>query len=487
MSTEAELEVERCGLERMDTALVAAGLLLPGVLSHEQYTKIRYGLSLARLGVFQPGAAELGGPSGRREVRVDERGIEVLREQILATLGPILSAEMEAGAQLIRAREWLSQFRSLITATREEILRAHSDDFSAEELDAEIGTKTLVVVAGGGGGAGYIYLGAFAALDRLGIEPGLIVGASMGSVIGLFRARWKKPDFASHIKLATSLEPDKVFRFASIRRRYGLPGVMRLFLQDSIGERLNLGDGSPCRLSDLEIPFVSVVAGVRPDALRASPDEWGHTRRLGGTEKPSRLALSAQVGKQLLQMMALVNPVSVSAIGLGADDRTVDANAVDAVGFSAAIPGILHYDVTRNDPQMHQILEPLMEREEVVALIDGGVAANVPAHLARRVVEEGRIGTRNACILALDSFRPRLSLSHAWLWPVMRMVEMQLPEQKPFANFLIRFSRTLSPVTLLPGSESIERVLLDGRQQTERVAPNLQGSLQRFGWVPAEL
>ena len=483
MSTESGIEVQRSELEKMDRALVDAGLLLPGVLSHEQYTKIRYALSLARLSSFQPGAAVSGARNDRPDVVIDDSWAASLRQAVRETLKPILLGHDEPGGQLVAAREWLEQFRGEIATTRTRILQAHSEDFSVAELDAEIGRKTLVVVAGGGGGSGYIYLGAFAALDRLGIIPGLIVGASMGSVIGLFRARWRHPDFASHVRLATSLEADRVFRFASIRRRYGLPGIMRLFLQGSIGEGLNLPDGSPCRISDLEIPFVSVVAGVRPDALRSSPDEWGEVRRLGAAEKPSRIALSAQVGKQLLQMMDFFNPVSVSAIGLGQDDRTMHANAVDAVGFSAAIPGILHYDVTRNDPEMHEILGSLMEREQVVALIDGGVAANVPARLARQTVAQGRIGTRNVCVLALDSFRPRLVPSHAWLWPVMRMVEGQLREQRPYANFMVRFTGTLSPITLLPGLAAFARVMSEGQQQTESIAPALQATLKPFGWV----
>ena len=483
MSTESEKEVQRGELDRIDRALVETGLLLPGVLSHEQYTKLRYGLSLARLTTFQPGAAATGRCNERPDVVIEETDIRDLHQEILATLGPILLSAAEPGARLVSAREWLEKFRPLITATRDRLLQVHGDQFSAEELDAEVGRKALVVVAGGGGGAGYIYLGAFAALERLGIVPGLIVGSSMGSVVGLFRARWRAPDIASHMELATSLEADRIFRFASIRRRYGLPGIMRLFLQSSIGERLNLPDGSPCRISDLEIPFVSVVAGVRSDALRSSPDEWGEVRKLGGTEKPSRIALSARVGKQLLQMMDFFNPVSVSAIGLGQDDRTMHANAVDAVGFSAAIPGILHYDVTRNDPEMHEILGSLMEREQVVALIDGGVAANVPARLARQTVAQGRIGTRNVCVLALDSFRPRLVPSHAWLWPVMRMVEGQLREQRPYANFMVRFTGTLSPITLLPGLDAVARVMSEGQQQTESIAPALQATLKPFGWV----
>ena len=53
-------------------------------------------------------------------------------------------------------------------------------------------------------------------------------------------------------------------------------------------------------------------------------------------------------------------------------------DAVDAAGFSSAVPGVLHYDMTRDDPRMTEMLETLMEREDVVGLVDGGVANNVP-------------------------------------------------------------------------------------------------------------
>ena len=65
----------------------------------------------------------------------------------------------------------------------------------------------------------------------------------------------------------------------------------------------------------------------------------------------------------------------------------------------------------------------------------------------------------------------------------MRMVEMQLGDQRPYANFVLRFTGTLSPVTLLPGTESIERVMREGQKQTERIAPALQATLQPFLWV----
>ncbi|MEO2169789.1 MAG: patatin-like phospholipase family protein [bacterium] len=483
MSTEQKIEMDLLKLERMDRGLVAANRALPGVLSHEQYTKLRYAFALARLTAFAPGAARSGGREARLSVRVAPEGIAKLRQRLLARLGPALVPELESGAQLIRARRWLTKLRPEITETRAALLRHHLNDFSVGELDAELGHKTLVVVAGGGGGAGYIYLGAFDALDRVGLTPGLLVGSSMGSVIGLFRARQRKPDFRSHLKLATSLDPEQVFRFVGLNRRYGLPGIMRLFLQHSIGETFRFPDGTGYRIEDLEIPFIPVVAGVRPDALRSPPEEWGEQQHLGGAERPNRLALSAQVGRQLVQLARFLTPVAVKQIGMGADDLTRSANAVDAVGFSAAIPGILHYDVTRDDPPMVAILDAVMERDEVVALVDGGVAANVPACLAWRTVQEGRIGTRNAYILAWDCFSPRLALSQAWLWPVMRLVQLQLAEQQRYATHLLQFDKTLSPMTLLPGRPLLERIMAEGRRQTDAILPEVQAVMAPFGWV----
>ena len=39
-------------------------------------------------------------------------------------------------------------------------------------------------------------------------------------------------------------------------------------------------------------------------------------------------------------------------IYLGADKLTKAFDVLDAIGFSAAIPGIFHYDILRNDPRM---------------------------------------------------------------------------------------------------------------------------------------
>jgi hypothetical protein len=59
-----------------------------------------------------------------------------------------------------------------VAATRRAVLDAHVNDFSAQELDDEVGVKTLVSIAGGGGGAGYVYIGAWDVMQRGGLIPG---------------------------------------------------------------------------------------------------------------------------------------------------------------------------------------------------------------------------------------------------------------------------------------------------------------------------
>ena len=55
---------------------------------------------------------------------------------------------------------------------------------------------------------------------------------------------------------------------------------------------------------------------------------------------------------QLTRVMHFVNPRVAKEIVLGAEDDTALFDVIDCVGFSAAIPGLLHYDTTRDDPAM---------------------------------------------------------------------------------------------------------------------------------------
>jgi predicted acylesterase/phospholipase RssA len=190
------------------------------------------------------------------------------------------------------------------------------------------------------------------------------------------------------------------------------------------------------------------------------------------------------VAIQLVRVIGFINPRVVQEIVIGRDELTESFNAVDAVGFSAAIPGLLHYDVTRDDPRMEKILTALMEREDVVALVDGGVANNVPVGPAWRQVREGRIGTRNAYFLAFDCFHPQGGLGHVWMQPLTRVVGLQVALNERYAHRRVELRPTLSPVNLLPRSDELDQAVRWGRDQIEmEEIPRLEKFFERVRWV----
>ena len=72
-----------------------------------------------------------------------------------------------------------------------------------------------------------------------------------------------------------------------------------------------------------------------------------------------------------------------------------DVDALDAAGFSSALPGVIHYDVFRDDPRMHSLLTQYMGDHGIARFIDGGLVDNLPARAAWRAVHKGEIGTRS--------------------------------------------------------------------------------------------
>ncbi len=183
-------------------------------------------------------------------------------------------------------------------------------------------------------------------------------------------------------------------------------------------------------------------------------------------------------------MIGFINPMVVEEIVIGRDELTRDFNAIDAAGFSAAIPGLLHYDMTRDDPHMESTLTQLMERDDVVALVDGGVVNNVPSAPAWRQVQQGRIGTRNAYLLAFDCFHPQIGLGHLWLQPVTRLISLQVALNERYSHQRIKFHPTLSPINLLPGESALEKAVAWGRDQITPELPRLAKFFERVRWSP---
>lgn len=468
----------------MENKLITGLFEHPGVVSRKVEHQLRYALALASLEVFQPGAARKGGRTKRPDVVVRSPRLAGWRRRVMGNLGKVLIDTKDSRERIDRAIHALFPMLPNLEKTREEVIEKYADHFTARELDQELGQKTLVCVAGGGGGAGYVYLGAWEVLQNAGLVPGYLIGASIGAVLGLFRARQREIDFDEYLHIAKGMKREEIFRFVSLRTRFGLPGIVRLYLHTAFANQFPPIDDRYFELPDLEIPYEAIVAGVRRNALGGlDPEQYAQAHHLDADKRPNRLQLRAQIASQLVRMVGLINPRAVQEIVVGGDALTRRFNAIDAAGFSAAIPGVLHYDVTRDDPHMDRMLGDLMEREDVTALVDGGVANNVPARTAWRKVQAGKIGTRNVYVLAFDCFHPQIGIQHLMFQPITRVVAYQVALNQRFAHKRIEFKPTLSPINLLPNPNDLDRAVGWGRQQMSELLPEIQKFFERVKWV----
>lgn len=482
--SDEEREETLLRLQRLESKWVDALHTHPGSVPRRTEHRLRYALALASLDTFQPGAARLGRRTERAEVRVRSPRLRRWPERVLDALeGPLLRTR-DRGRRIHAAAEALEPLLPPMERLRDELIEKYADTFSTRELDQELGIKSLVNAAGGGGGSAYVYIGAWEVMEKAGILPRYLIGASMGAVLGLFRAVRREADLGPYVALAKRMRREEVFRFVSLRTRYGLPGVMRLCLDAGIGHVFRNRDGRRLRLDDMEIPFEAVVAGLRRSALSGSPEEYAMAHHLHEDKRPGPLALRRQIAVQLVNLVGFVGSRASREIVLGSDELTASFDAVDAAGFSAAIPGILHYDTEENDLRMDALLSELCEREEVVALVDGGVANNVPSRTAWRRVQEGVIGTRNAYVLSFDCFHPQITLGHVFLQPLTRVIGLQVASGDRYTHRRVEFRPTLSPLNLLPRPAEVDRAVGWGRKQMSREIPKLQKYLERVRWHP---
>ena len=471
-------------LQRMEASLVRANMGRPDVLDRSTYENLRYLLAFARLTQFQPGAAKAGGRiDGPHDVDVREE-IAPFRRLALDALRRPLREETNVARRLHEAEATLGRLAPALNEVRDSLTKGRRKTVKVADLDAECGTRTLVGIGGGGGGAGFVYIGAFHYLEDKGLVPSYMVGASIGAVLGCFRARAVPGRWGEWIGIAERIDAASLFTRPPDGRRYGLPGMMGLNLDSVIGPTMSDEAGRRLSLDELAIPFDIVVGGVRRRSFERLPDRFKETgaeteRRQART--PGRLA--AGVATRMWQVAAFVDPRIVKTITLGADELTARLTAVHAAGFSASIPGVLHYDVPRSDEESSIVLDQLFEREEISALVDGGTASNVPAEQAWRQVQAGRIGTRNAVYLAFDCFHPSWDPSHLWLRPITQGVQLQMNRNARFADWIVRFDHALSPVTLVPGAEKIRRALTWGREAVTDVAPMMNAMFEPVRWT----
>jgi predicted acylesterase/phospholipase RssA len=156
-------------------------------------------------------------------------------------------------------------------------------------------------------------------------------------------------------------------------------------------------------------------------------------------------------------------------IYLGADEETRAFDAIDAVGFSSALPGVIHYDVVRDDERMHGLLRALLERHDLFRLVDGGLVDNLPAREAWAAVQRGATGGRNAFVVALEGFGPKITQP---LWYGLEQLAAQnVARNKPFIHLHRSFQRVLSPLEVVPDDAALQRAIQGGKAELHRDMP----------------
>lgn len=464
------LEMTLLRLKRMEAALIRSQLANSSVLPSADYDLLRYALVLARLQAVRPGAARSAAPArlAVADVVLDQLPLEPLRALLLELLYPPLREQRNLLLRLAQLRQQVDRVRVAAATARQALLQSHTGELTASDLDEEICHKVLVIMPGGGGGAGYVYSGFIAHLLKEGIQPSYIVGASIGALLGGLMARDQPPDIPALLAWGKGLKVRQIFSQPYLSSALSLPGLVRLHLR-GMDKLLRLPDGQPMRLKDTAIPYDAMVAGVKASAYASLPKF-----------KPGRLhssRLPMRIAERMVMMLSYFSPKVATEVLVGGTPETENLRLVDAIGLSSAIPGILQYEPREKDETSLAILAALREKHGLATFMDGGMVANVPARAAWRAVERGRIGRRNAYYLAMDCFGPQWGAGHTWLYPVTQMIQAQLPAQRPFYDWLVQFSKTPSPVNLLPSPEMFDNAYQWGWQQAEVILPQLKAAL----------
>ena len=457
-------------LQGLEQSLIRAVVANPAPILPREVWKLRYAIAFAALERFSPGASA--GTPGRGDVTVSADLVAPFRAKLLELLTPALRHEQPVADRLSSAAIALRALDAPLREARKKLLAKHANDFSAAELDAELCHKRLVLIAGGGGGAGFVYIGALARLAAEGLIPDLIVGSSIGALLGAFVARSRKADFPAMLAFAKGMTAGSLFAPPKLVAPHGMPGLLRLHLA-GFADVFRRDDGAPMRIADLEVPYEAVVGGIRARVYDRLPVLLRTPRPDG-----ARRGLSQQIAERMWQLTTLVTPNLIDEVVIGRDAETREWDVVEAMGFSAAIPGVLQFEPLQRSVRMESLLDKLCAARGLAAIVDGGVANNVPAKPAWRSVHGGRIGSRNAFYLAFDCFRPQADPRHLWLWPVTQAIQLQLPANRPYFDWLLQFQPTLSPVNLLPSAQEMDKSADWGREQVEAILPLLRKALE---------
>ncbi len=451
---------------RGEIALARKLLEDPLFLHPRRLDLLRYAVRLAQISTIGSEPGDL----------VDRVGSFRLR--LLQLLAPVLPTD-PAAIDPARLDGRLDKVALLVGQTRDKIVGAGL--VSEERLDAEIAHKRLVVVLGGAAGSGYVFLGALNKLERMGIAPAYLVGCSVGSVLAVVRARIPTFELEALFEDIRRLREKGVFRTPDLNPRFGLPAALRLDLRGALGE-LFAGPDGQLALRDMALPVDCLSTGLGPGALSEPRESYARVVDADLHDASDLAELGSGVRARVVGTvisLAMSRKVFVPLL-MGSDADTAELPALDAAGFSAAIPGLLSYDPPVDDARSAAILDGLMTRHELAGIVDGALTSLIPARYAWEAIESGRIGSHHCAILALDAVaKPRGA--NAVLAPLLRTISATADRDRPFWDLHVNFRKAPPFLDLFPTLARLRRSAQNGEREFGATAELLRALLAPLG------
>lgn len=343
----------------------------------------------------------------------------------------------------------VSSINQIVKTTQNDLLSFFAGKLQIKDLDNAIAKRPLALALGGGGGTCYVFIGVFKAFAQENIVPSAMAASSMGAILGAYRALDKNFSLSGLEYLVKNVSWNMLAKPYSGPSHFGVPATFRLYLRECLGELFKKNNNYP-KIKDLQIPLKVCVAGLS-NVSSPAEDLTVYSNLLSSSNDPYNLNIrSSSILNQILSFAQK----PLKPIYLGSCQLTKNFDLLDALGFSAAIPAVFHYDIFREDEEMVKIIKQLFEQENVFRLIDGGFADNLPSQQALQTIQNGESADGyDPFVLALDSFVPSLN-KNLLFYPLMRFTYENSKEGHKKAHLVVKFKRVLSPINFVP-SESI--------------------------------
>jgi len=435
----------------------------PAFLHPRRLDLLRYALRLAQLS------------SGGDEPDDLVDRIGSFRLRLLQMLSPVLPTDpgrIDPGPLDRR----VPKVARLVEQARTSIARAGV--ISEPQLDTVLAEKRLAIVLGGAAGSGYVFLGALERLEQMGMLPDYLVGCSVGSILAVIRARTRAFELEELLADVQRIRERGVFRAPDPNPRYGLPGALRIDLRQALGDLFADARGVQRSLAEMDLPVDVLATGLGPGALAGSRETYARMvdadlHGAGDLAELKRSTLVRVVGA--LVSLAMSRRV-VTPLLLGSDPETARLAALDAAGFSSAIPALFQCDVPADDVQSAAILDRLFEEHQFVGLVDGALSSLVPARYAWEALEAGRIGSRSYLVLALDAMAKTGGVN-APLAPLLRTISATADRDRAFWDLHVNFRNAPPFLDLFPSEARLRRAARSGAREFADTADLLRAIL----------